>query len=156
MIDEEKISRLRELSRQRMRVIWEIAGLDVSRLSADERVLVEAMREHPEYYNLWARLDEVTDDELERDGVNPILHVVTHQIVENQIASNNPPETAQSLARLMQQGLTRHEAVHEIGSVLARDIFEIMKSQRPFSDQRYVRKLRHFVSPGKKQKRPRR
>ncbi len=153
MSEDDRISRLRELSRQRMRIIWDIAALDVSRLSADERGLVEAMRLHPEYYDLWARLDEVTEAELERDGTDPIMHVVIHQVIENQISANNPPETAQTLAGLIQKGLTRHEAVHKIGSVLARDIFEIMKYQRPFNNQRYIRRLRRFIKPSKKQKR---
>jgi len=156
MSDDDKIRRLRELSRKRMRVVWDIAGLDMSRLSAEERGMVEAMRLHPEYYDLWARLDEVTDEELEQDDTNPILHVIVHQTIENQIAANTPPETAQALARLLQKGLTRHEAVHEIGSVLARDIYEIMKSQRPFNEQRYVRRLRCFVRSSKRQKRQRR
>jgi hypothetical protein len=155
-MQDDKFTRLRELSRQRIRIIWEIAGLDESRLTADERVLVEAMRQHPEYYDLWSRLDQVPDTEFERNGANPILHVIIHQTVENQIAANKPPETAQTLEKLLQQGMTRHEAIHTIGSVIARDIFEIMKFQRPFDEQRYVRRLRRFVRPTQRSKRSRR
>lgn len=155
-MSDDELRQARSLSRQRMRTIWEISGLDESRLSDEDRVLVEAMRLHPEYYDLWGRLDEVTDEELERDGSNPILHVIIHQTVENQIAANEPPETAQTLERLLSQGKTRHEAVHEIGAVLAEEMFGIMKSKRPFNEQRYVRKLRQLISPRKKRRRYRR
>jgi hypothetical protein len=155
MADDE-MRQLRTLSRQHMRMIWEMSGLDESRLSEEDRSLVEAMRLHPEYYDLWDRLDEVTDEELERDGSNPILHVIIHQTVENQIAANEPPETAKTLERLLSQGKTRHEAVHEIGAVLAEEMFGIMKSKRPFNQQRYVRKLRQLISPRKKRRRYRR
>jgi hypothetical protein len=149
-MEEDKIHRLRELSRQRIRIVWEIASLDESRLPPDDRLLVEAMRLHPEYYDLWTRLDSVSDEELERDQSNPVMHVVIHQIIESQLAANNPPETAQNLARLLEQGLTRHDAVHEIGKALARNIAQLMKFQRPFNDQLYVRRLRRSVKTRKK------
>ena len=147
---------LRALSRQRMRMIWEMSGLDESRLSEEDRSLVEAMRLHPEYYDLWGRLDEVSDEELERDGSNPILHIIIHQTVENQIAANEPPETAKTLERLLSQGKTRHEAVHEIGIVLAEEMFGIMTTKQPYNEQRYIRKLRRLIKPGKKRRRYRR
>jgi hypothetical protein len=48
------------------------------------------MREHSEYADLWERLDELSDAEIERDGTNPILHVRMHAAVENQIAQRDP------------------------------------------------------------------
>jgi hypothetical protein len=155
MADNE-MRQLRALSRQRMRMIWEMSGLDESRLSEEDRGLVEAMRLHPEYYDLWGRLDEVSDEELERDGSNPILHIIIHQTVENQIAANEPPETAKTLERLLSQGKTRHEAVHEIGIVLAEEMFGIMTTKQPYNEQRYIRKLRRLIKPGKKRRRYRR
>ena len=61
MSDDDKMRRLRRLSRQRMRIVWEIANLDTSVLNNDDRLLAEAMRAHPEYHELWSRLDKVTD-----------------------------------------------------------------------------------------------
>jgi hypothetical protein len=130
--------------------------LDDAQLNDEERGMFEAMRLHPEYYDLWERLDEVTDEELERDGSNPILHIIIHQTVENQIAANEPPETAKTLERLLSQGKTRHEAVHEIGIVLAEEMFGIMKFNRSFDEQRYVRKLRRLIRSRKKRRRYRR
>ncbi|MBN1220163.1 MAG: DUF1841 family protein [Anaerolineae bacterium] len=153
MPSDETLLLWRDLSRQYLRSVWELSGLDEASLSEEDQILAEIMRLHPEYYDLWERLDEVTDEELERDGTNPILHVMFHQIVENQIAANDPPETAETLARLVQQGKDRHEAVHEIAGVVVNDVYEIMKSNRPFDEQRYIRRLRHLVKPKKRRRR---
>lgn len=153
---DDQMKEMRQDSRQHMRMVWELSGLDESQLNDEDRGLLEAMRMHPEYYDLWGRLDEVSDEELERDGSNPVLHITIHQTIENQIAANDPPETARTLARLMKQNQTRHEAVHEIGTVMAEEIYEMMKFKRTFDQQRYVKKLRRLGRPQRKQKRGRR
>ena len=155
MLDDE-LSQMRAFSRKRMREVWEKSGVDEAQLNDEERGMVKAMRLHPEYYDLWGRLDKVSDEELERDGSNPILHIIIHQTVENQIAANEPPETAKTLERLLSQGKTRHEAVHEIGIVLAEEMFGIMTTKQPYNEQRYIRKLRRLIKPGKKRRRYRR
>ena len=49
-----------------------------------------------------------------------------HVVVENQLAANDEP-VVRALARLMKEGLSRHEAVHAIGSVVAQHIFDMLK-----------------------------
>ncbi len=140
-MDDDSLRQMRQMSRQHIQLIWELGGLDESGLSDEDRGLLEAMRLHPEYYDLWERVGEVSEEELERDGVNPVMHLVFHQTVENQIARGEPPETAEALDRLMSRGRTRHEAVHEIGAVLAEEMFEILKNQREYDNENYVSKL---------------
>jgi hypothetical protein len=50
------------------------------------------------------------------------LHATVHTIVENQLAEHDEP-VVQALLRLMKQGLSRHDAIHAIGSVVAEHIF---------------------------------
>jgi hypothetical protein len=45
----------------------------------------------------------------------PNLHGVAHVIVENQIALGDPPAVREALARLMVEGLDRHDVVREKG-----------------------------------------
>jgi len=54
------------------------------------------------------------------------LHAVIHAVVETQIAEGGGIPTRDTLARLMKEGLDRHEAVHAIGSVLAEFLHEMM------------------------------
>jgi len=51
-----------------------------------------------------------------------------HVVVENQIASGYGP-SKRAVARLQSEGLTRHEAVHAIGSVVAQFIYELAQGQ---------------------------
>ena len=54
---------------------------------------------------------------------NVKAHAVFHAIVENQIAEGLEPVT-RAMVRLMKQGLSRHDALHAIGSVVAEHLFE--------------------------------
>jgi len=54
------------------------------------------------------------------------LHASIHVVVENQLASNDEP-VARAFARLMKEGLSRHEAVHAIGCVVSENIYDILK-----------------------------
>ena len=49
---------------------------------------------------------------------NAKVHAVAHVIVENQIALGSPPLVAATMARLMEEGLGRHDAIHAVGSVV--------------------------------------
>lgn len=59
---------------------------------------------------------------------NPRLHATFHVIVENQVALAETIVVA-TLRRLQHEGLSRHDAVHAIGSVLAEHIYELLKGQ---------------------------
>jgi len=59
-------------------------------------------------------------------GQNPKLHGTVHAIVENQVALGDVTVVPATLARLMREGLDRHDAVHAIGSVLISIIFDVM------------------------------
>ena len=144
---DEAMSQLRTLSRQRLRMIWSTPDSESTQLSDEDRVLLDVLRMHPDYYDLWDRLDEVSDEELQRDGTNPILHVTFHQIIENQLAAGDPPETAEALNRLLAQGTTRHEALHQLGGVLAEEMYVMLKHQQEYDQARYVKKLNKLGQP---------
>jgi hypothetical protein len=61
---------------------------------------------------------------------NPQIHAVVHVIVENQLAERLPV-TADTLQRLMDEGLDRHEALHAIGSVLTVHMQQMLKRAPP-------------------------
>ena len=59
---------------------------------------------------------------------NLTVHASIHATVENQIAEGLEA-VVRAMARLTKQGLTRHDAVHAIGSVLAEHLFDLLKSK---------------------------
>ncbi|MEW8392751.1 MAG: DUF1841 family protein [Candidatus Thiodiazotropha sp.] len=58
-----------------------------------------------------------------------IAHAGIHVAVENQIAMALEPVPA-TVARLIRQGLSRHEAIHAVGAVLSDQIWEIQQKQQ--------------------------
>lgn len=66
------------------------------------------------------------------------------EAIENQIRDNDPPETALTLARLMQGGESHNNAMRLIACAMSVEIFEIMKNSRPFDERRYIENLRRL------------
>jgi hypothetical protein len=87
----------------------------------------------------WAALDEaeriiLVEDFHRRARVqlpNRRLHAAFHAVVENQIAEGSSLPVQDTLARLMSEGLDRHDAIHAIGSVLAGSMYDIIKGTAP-------------------------
>jgi hypothetical protein len=63
------------------------------------------------------------------------------EVVQNQLDSNDPPETKQTLDRLIAEGFSREEAKELIGTVVIAEVFEVMNSGKPYDKERYVAAL---------------
>ena len=63
------------------------------------------------------------------------LHATLHVIVENQLALGAPAAVPQALVRLTNAGLTRHDAVHAIASVLAEHVYDAVHSHGAVADK---------------------
>lgn len=72
---------------------------------------------------------------------NRRLHALLHLVVENQLAAGEPAEVKQTLRRLMDQGLSRHAALHALGTVVAGSIFDTVKQQQPCDRKRFLAEL---------------
>ena len=88
----------------------------------------------------WLEIDEgerlLLVEEYHRDARIPLpkrarrLHASMHVVVENQLASNDEP-VVRALAREMREGLSRHDAIHAIGSVVAEGIYDALNQKDP-------------------------
>jgi alpha-beta hydrolase superfamily lysophospholipase len=84
----------------------------------------------------WLALDEQTRIRLAEEHhraakiklPNLKAHAVFHAIIENQIAENTEP-VIRAMARLSTEGLSRHDAIHAIASVLAEHIHELLNAK---------------------------
>ena len=56
------------------------------------------------------------------------IHATIHVVVENQWALGDEP-VVRALSRLMKEGLSRHDAVHAIGSVVTEQIYDLLHSK---------------------------
>ena len=145
MTEQDPTTELKALSREHMHLVWQIAQMGGEQLNDDDRRTAAAMVEHSEYAHLWDRLDQLSDAEITKDGTNPILHITMHAAVESQIAGGEPPEVAQTVAALERRGLSHHEAVHRVASVLAGEIWHVMHEKRPFDPARYAARLAELL-----------
>ena len=69
---------------------------------------------------------------------------VVIEIVENQIRDNGPLETRITLERLMALGESRENAMRYIASVLSVEIYEILKGETPYNQERYLTNLKNL------------
>jgi hypothetical protein len=77
---------------------------------------------------------------------NVHLHAAIHTIVENQLAEGLPV-ACETLSRLMQEGLDRHDAIHAIGSVLTEHIFNVLDAgANSDANERYYQGLRALTA----------
>ena len=70
---------------------------------------------------------------------NLTAHAVFHSIVENQIAEGLEP-VLRAMVRLTDDGLSRHDAVHDIAFVAAEHVHDLLKSKDDAmtSQSRYI------------------
>jgi len=81
----------------------------------------------------WLALDETTRMQLveawhEAAGIelpNARVHAILHAVVESQVAAGDAIPVGLKLRQLMAQGMDRHQAIHAIGSVLIRHMFDL-------------------------------
>jgi Domain of unknown function (DUF1841) len=76
------------------------------------------------------------------------MHAMFHVVVENQIALGDDIPAQKTLARLMREGLSRHDAVHAIGSVVASHMFNLIKHGPTSKDSNadYYRQLEELTA----------
>jgi hypothetical protein len=67
-------------------------------------------------------------------------------IIDNQLRDNTPPETRQTLERLMTDGHTLEDARRFIGCVVSTVIYDVLTQHRPFDETAYVAALQRLPS----------
>jgi hypothetical protein len=65
-----------------------------------------------------------------------------NEIVENQLRDGTPPETKRTYDQLIAAGNSREEAMKLIGCVVKAEIFDVLKQNKPYNEQRYVAALK--------------
>jgi hypothetical protein len=73
-----------------------------------------------------------------------ILRAQMFSIVDNQMESNDPPETKLTLDRLKKEGCSEEEARQFIAQCVAYEMFGVLKNQEEFNEERYIRNLKNL------------
>src|SRR5437016_9813537 len=69
-----------------------------------------------------------------RSTLFPYTTLFRSVVVENQVALGDEIPVRRTLERLRAEGLDRHDAVHAAGSVLAKRIYDLLRSEEHTSE----------------------
>jgi len=69
---------------------------------------------------------------------NSYLRSAIFEVVDNQLEANDPPETRQTLDRLIAEGHSEEEAKNLIACVVAAEIFDVLKNHEPSNPERFL------------------
>ncbi|MBW3570666.1 MAG: DUF1841 family protein [Gemmatimonadetes bacterium] len=73
---------------------------------------------------------------------NPGMHAAVHVMVENQVALGEQTPARDAVDRLMGEGMSRHDAIHAVGAVLADHMFRAKQTNVPLSREAYYAEIR--------------
>jgi len=119
--------------REALRALWARRDERAS-MHPTERRLLELLESHREYRPFWEGADPGPEE-------NPFLHVVMHEVIDRQIAKDDPPGTREAFERLVNGGVDPHDAQHRILEVFARAMHELMAAGRPLDPADYRARL---------------
>lgn len=104
----------------------------------------------------WLAMDEILRSELvaayhrrkRLKAPKPQLHAVIHTTVENQLAAGEEV-VIDAMTRLRKEGLSRHDAIHAIGSVLIAHIHKLLSNvDKEIGNAQYFEALKALTAEG--------
>jgi hypothetical protein len=81
---------------------------------------------------------------------NLYLNFAVMEAVETQLETNDPPETRQTLQRLMDQGISEEDAKISIAQAVSVEIYDILKNEVEFNRERFTRNLKRLPKEPKR------
>jgi hypothetical protein len=81
---------------------------------------------------------------IEVEESNPRLKAAFLEVVENQLRDNEPPQTRETLNRLMADGVSKDDAKIYIAQAVCVEVWDTLRNQKAFDLQRYVRNLKNL------------
>jgi len=76
--------------------------------------------------------------------VNKILRDELFEVIERQRKMNNPSEIRPTLKRLKEMGYTDFQSKQLVGQCLVLEIFNTLKHDQPYNEERYIRNLKNL------------
>ena len=70
-----------------------------------------------------------------------VLQSLFLNVVHEQLKKNDPPETAQTLKRLISEGIPERDAMNMLAICIAQEFQAVFESDAPFNRERFVKTL---------------
>lgn len=116
-------------------------------LDDDEALVADAIRLHPEFDPFWPKGDAaIQPQEIDGYVVNPLIHTGLHFIIAKQIQEKSPIEAATTLDALLKNGVSRHEALHQIIGLWGELYFRSIRESSPLYEWEYIELLNRLAA----------
>lgn len=133
-------------NRARFFEIWKKAKENFP-MEGEEALFAEIMLEHREHHPLFDLGEAAMNiDFAGRRQTNPFLHTSLHAVVEQQLQARQPIEVEQALLSLISRGDSRHDALHQIGGILAQVLYDAVTRNKPIDEGNYLLKVRALIN----------
>ncbi|MEW6333103.1 MAG: DUF1841 family protein [Thermodesulfobacteriota bacterium] len=138
----EKVQRM--LFRRTVHRVWQLVKSGRrGELSDRDDQLADILLEHEQYGGHFEDTRILDGGAYEKGRTfNPFLHISTHQMVEDQLSTENPIEATLFCETMEDRGCSRHEAIHFIIMILLHVMYASASSKRSFDTARYKRLLK--------------
>ena len=121
------------------------------KFTEDEESIIQVMKEHPEFDKFWPMGDmAAAPQEIGEEIVNPFVHTALHASIELQVNHLQPRYVAETLSVLLNSGMDRHEALHQIGAIYADLFFKRFRKGDDFDDEEYAGRLKILIDEAEK------
>ena len=75
------------------------------------------------------------------ERASPEVERILRETILNQVANNDPPEAALTLARLQGEGISEDEAVRWIAAAMLQEMSVMIRENRPYDRESYIAAL---------------
>jgi hypothetical protein len=76
--------------------------------------------------------------------VNENLRNAIFEVIANLVEANDPPETALTLERLMNEDFSEFQAKQLVGQAVVVEVIDAVKNKKPYNETRYLKNLRNL------------
>ena len=84
--------------------------------------------------------------------INQRLQSAIEAVINQQIAENNPPQTIETIERLLSEGFSREEAYTLVGHLVSMEVAEELVGEKGLDMERYVDALEKLPAPFAKER----
>jgi hypothetical protein len=116
-------------------------------LFGDAEMIAEAMKGHPELDPYWPQGEAAfSPQEINGYVVNPLVHIGLHVAVEKQLMNQSPEEVEVVFKALLEKGMSRHEAIHQIAGLWGDLYFRSVRRGGPLEEGVYIEELKTLMN----------
>jgi len=119
---------------------------DGAHLEPMEQIILNVIKEHPEYHKFFSDPENIDKDFLPETGqVNPFLHLSMHIAIHEQLTINQPIGIVDSYNQLRETIQDAHQAEHVMMDCLGEMIWSAQRENRAPNENDYLECLNKAI-----------